>query len=130
MADRRGEKIGWIGGWLGGFLWVVILAIVLLVQGRSVSGVVGLLLAAAGVLVIVVSAPWRHPATPYWKLMLPVYVLFFLCIAWGVWTYGGASGLGLSRWSVFLLLPILSPFGTVGRQRWRDREGRPPTTDA
>jgi hypothetical protein len=125
MDARRGEKIGWIGGWLGGFLWVVILAIVFLVQGKGMPGVLGLVLAAMAVLVIVAAAPWRHPDTEYWKLMIPVYVLFFLCVGWGVWTYGGASGLGLSRWSVFLLLPILTPFGTVGRQRWRDREAGP-----
>jgi len=124
MADRRGEKIGWIGGWLGGFLWVVLLAIVFLVQGKLIPGAAGLVLAAVGAFAIVVGAPWKHPETPYWKLMIPVYALFFLCVAWGVWAYGGASGLGLSLWSVFLLLPILTPFGTVGRQRWRDRESR------
>ena len=37
MADRRQEKIGWLGGWAGGFIWVVILAVMLLVQGKALE---------------------------------------------------------------------------------------------
>ena len=122
MADRRGERIGWTGGWLGGFLWVVALSAVFFVQGKLMPAALGLVLAGVAVLVILATAPWAHPETPYWKLMLPVYALFFLCVAWGVWSYGGASGLGLSAWSAFLLLPVLSPFWTAGRRRWRDGE--------
>ena len=120
MGDRSGEKTGWIGGWLGGFIWVVILAIIVLVQGKLLSGLIGLAIAGAAVAYVLVGAPWRHPDTPYWKLMLPVYVLFFVAIAWALWAADDVYSLALNRWHVFLLLPLLTPFWTTGRRRWSD----------
>ena len=120
MASRKGEKVGWIGGWLGGFIWVVILSVVFLVQMKLVQGVIGLLLAGVAVATIIASAPWRNADTTYWKLMLPVYVVFFASIAWAVWSAGGLKPLGFNRWNAFLILPLLIPFGTVGRKRWID----------
>ena len=118
--DRSGEKWGWTLGWLGGFIWVLILSVLMLIQGRAAPGVVGLTLAGAAVLVILASAPWKHPGTPYWQLMLPVYAMFFASLGWALWCYDGPGMLGLSGWSVFLLLPILTPFATVGRKRWSE----------
>lgn len=112
--------MGWIGGWLGGFIWVVILSIIFLVQGQTTAGVLGLALSCVAVVVIMMCAPWKHPNTPYWKLMLPVYALFFGALAWAVWSYGGTEPLGLSLWSAFLLLLLLLPFATAGRRRWND----------
>ena len=122
LQDRKGEKSGWIGGWLGGFVWVAILSIVLLFQGRVLAGIVGLVLFDAAAVLILAAAPWRHPDTPYWKLMMPVYVVFFAAIAWMMWSYGGPASLGLSPWSIFLVLPILIPFATAGRRRWNDSD--------
>ena len=45
MASRAGEKLGWLGGWAGGFLWVLALAILFLLRGQLVDGLVGLALA-------------------------------------------------------------------------------------
>ncbi len=120
MADRAGEKFGWIGGWLGGFIWVVILSAVFLVQGRVIQGSFGLALFCLAVAVIITGAPWRHRDTPYWKLMLPVYAAFFGSIVWMVWASEGAKELGLNWWHAFLVLPLLIPFQTVGRRRWDD----------
>lgn len=120
MADRAGEKLGWTGGWLGGFLWVLLLSIIFVVQGRVTPGVLGLLLVAAAVLLVLVGAPWRHPDTPYWKLMSPVYLAFFAALGWACWSSGGVQELGLSGWSALLLLPLMIPFWTVGRRRWND----------
>jgi hypothetical protein len=122
MAHRSGEKFGWIGGWLGGFIWVVILSVIFLVLGKTTQCVIGLALFCAAVVCIVASAPWRHPDTRYWKLMIPVYVVFFGSIAWMVWSYRGLDSLGLNWWNAFLLLPLLMPFWTAGRRRWSDSD--------
>ncbi len=120
MAKRTGEKAGWIGGWLGGFLWVFLLAAFQAVQGRLAAGLTGFLLAALAVLVVMMAAPWRHPDQPYWKLMLPVYFLLGICIAWALLLSGGLAASGLSWWSIWWLIPLLFPFGSVGRLRWND----------
>jgi uncharacterized membrane protein YfcA len=117
---RKGEKFGWIGGWLGGFVWVVILSALLFTRGRPVPGVVGLALFGAAMTAILAGAPWRRPATSYWKLMIPVYVVFFASVAWMAWSSSGLDRLGLNPWQVFLLLPLLAPFATMGKRRWID----------
>ena len=118
--NRNGEKWGWIGGWCGGFIWVVILSVIMLVQGQALQGIIGLVLAGIAVVLIIMTAPWKHPHTPYWKLMLPVYVMFLTSLVWAAWSYNGVTELGLSGWSGFLILPILIPFWTTGRRRWGD----------
>lgn len=120
MRDRKGEKLGWTGGWLGGFLWLLLLSIVWLVKGDVTSGIVGLVLFAAAVLCIIVFAPWKHPETKYWKLMLPVYVVFAAAISICIWFSGGMEAVGL-RWSMLLcMLPVLLPFATAGARCWKD----------
>ncbi|MFZ5775878.1 MAG: hypothetical protein ACOY3Z_10390 [Thermodesulfobacteriota bacterium] len=128
--SRKGEKIGWVGGWLGGFLWIFLLGIVWLVQGRTALGLSGLALSGLAVLVVLATAPWRHPAVPYWRLMLPLYAILFGCVAWAIWAWGGMGEVGLGWWSLWWLLPLLTPFGSVGRRCWRDGEpGQEPQTD-
>ncbi|MFA6497930.1 MAG: hypothetical protein WC256_02225 [Desulfurivibrionaceae bacterium] len=121
MANRMGEKAGWIGGWMGGFLWVLLLAAVWTVQGRMAAGLTGLLLAGIAVAVVLTTAPWRHPDQPYWKLMLPVYFLLGVCVAWAALASGGLTALGLNWWSAWWLIPLLFPFGSVGHLHWNDR---------
>ena len=120
MADgkRTGEKAGWIFGWLGGFLWVAVLAVIFLAQGRIVEGVVGLVLLLIAVFFAFVFAPWRHPAKPFWTLMLPLYLVFFAALAWGTSSFGGFKNSGLHWWHLFLIIPILSPLGAVGGRKW------------
>jgi hypothetical protein len=118
MSDRRGEKIGWIGGWLGAFCWVVILAIVFLVRGNLPAGAAGLVLAGAAFLLVVLVTPWRHPRTPYWQLMAPLYVVLLLAVAWTVWAFGGMEASGWRWWHLAWMLPVLGPLLTIGRRRW------------
>jgi hypothetical protein len=118
--DRKGEKIGWTGGWLGGFVWVFILAVVFLFQGKLINGILGLLLVFTAVLSILFYSPWRHPSTSYGKLMLGPYTVFFVSIAWAVWSYGGVNALGLNCWNLLWLLPLLIPFGTLSKRTWSD----------
>lgn len=118
MEQRRGEKIGWLGGWLGGFVWLAALAVVFLFRQRWVPGVVGLCLFGLAVAVILSCAPWRHPDTVYWKLLLPVYAVFFGAVAWAVWAYGGLKAVGVEGWHILWLAPMLLPLFTNGRRSW------------
>lgn len=120
MQKRRGERVGWIAGWLGGFLWLLLLSVLWLVLGRITDGVLALVLFASGVAAVLTLAPWKHPETKYWKLMLPIYVILAASIGLFVWRGGGFGKLGLSPWSLFLLMPLLIPFATTGARRWKD----------
>lgn len=126
QGARKGERQGWLLGWLGGFLWVAILAFWRLAQGDIPNALMGSALIAAAVIAVLVLAPWRHPTQPYWTLMTPIYLLFFLSVAWLVRLSGGLDALGLSAWSVFLLLPLLLPFYLMGKRRWIDGETKGP----
>ena len=99
MGSRLGEEAGWIGGWIGAFLWVLIMA----------------------------TAPWKHPRIPFWNLMLPAYVVLGLSLAWAIWSFGTNES-GLTWWSIFWALPVLIPLTTIGRRRWSDPD--PQQTNA
>ncbi len=118
--NRRGEKIGWTAGWAGGFIWVFILSIVFLFQGKIEQGVLGMVLAGASLFMILFFAPWRFASTHYWKLMLAPYGIFFLSIAWAIWSYGGLSAIGLNWWNLLWLLTMLTPFGVLSKRKWTD----------
>jgi hypothetical protein len=118
MRERRGEKVGWLVGWTGGFVWLAILAVVGLVQGKLMLAVVCIGLVIAGVSMIFGLAPWRHPETRYWKLMLPLYVLLITAVAVIVWFEGGPARLGLSGRSLLACLPLFLPFVTAGGRTW------------
>jgi hypothetical protein len=120
MDTRTGEKIGWTAGWIGGFVWVAVLSVVFLVQGRHEQGLAGSSLTGIAALVIYFGAPWRFPSTPYWKLMLAPYGIFYLTIAWAVWSYGGLESIALDWWNLLWLLPLMMPFGILGGRTWAE----------
>jgi hypothetical protein len=120
MARRTGEKIGWVAGWSGGFIWVIVLSVIFLIQNKMTQGLLGLLLVGLAAISIVSLAPWRHPLTPYWKLMAPVYLFFFGAVLWAVWAYSDINDSGLSWWSLVFLFPLLFPLGTMGKKTWND----------
>lgn len=126
--NRRGEKIGWIAGWTGGFIWVAILSVVFLCRNKFGQGALGFLLCLAALAVSLFFAPWRHPLTPYWKLMLAPYGMFFLSIGWAIWSYGSLASLGFNWWNLLWLVPALSPFGFLSNRKWAefDAQGAPP----
>ena len=117
--NRKGEKIGWIGGWLGGFIWLVLLSAVWIVQNKITNGVLGIILFAVAIILIFGFAPWKYPNTKYWKLMLPIYSVFFISIALCIYLYGGLQSVGLSWMSFFWLIPCLIPFVTMGNRTWK-----------
>ena len=115
---RRGEKIGWLGGWLGGFLWLGLLSAVWLFQNKINEGMIGLAVFIVAITVIITTAPWKHPNTKYWKLMFPIYALFFCSIALSIYLYGGLESVGLKWTSFFWVIPCLIPFVTMGNRTW------------
>jgi len=125
-TDRKSEKNGWLYSWYGAFAWVLIMAVLWLAQGAALQALVGGALFALAAAAIALLAPWHHPTQPYWKLMTPLYVVFLLSAAWLAWVYGGPARLGLSPWSLFLLLPVLLPIFLGGRRRWVDGEQARP----
>jgi hypothetical protein len=81
-----------------------------------------MLLSCAAVIGILVSAPWRHPTTPYWKLMIAPYGIFFISAAWAIWAFGGIKAVGLNWWALCWLLPLLLPSISLNRRKWADSE--------
>ncbi len=122
MTERRGEKIGWVGGWIGAFCWLPLLSVVWFLDGRPGAGILGLALPALGVGLAVLLGPWRHPTTPAWKLLLPVYGVFLAAVVSSVALYGGLEEVGLRWWNLFWLAPMLLPLFLTGRRTWEDGE--------
>jgi len=123
MADtRRGEKIGWLGGFAGGFLGIPALAVVFLVQGDLLAGLVGIALGVLGYGTVVRFRPWRYPDTPYWRLLIPPYLALIAAVVWGFWAYGAEAAADRSWWEIMQLLVLFLPFVTVGKRCWRDGE--------
>ena len=124
--NRRGEKIGWIGGWMGGFIWLIILSVVWIIQNKISNGALGIILFTVAIILILRYAPWKNPDTKYWKLMLPIYSVFFISIALCIYLYGGLRSVGLNWMSFFWLIPCLIPFVTMGNRTWKinDSQGR------
>jgi phosphatidylserine synthase len=116
--SRKGEKIGWIGGWIGGFIWLCILSNVWLIQGKLKNGILGISLFIIAILFIIILSPWKFPRTKYWKLMSPIYAVFFLSIFLCVYLLGGLKSVGLNWLSFFWIIPCLIPFATVGNRSW------------
>ena len=115
---RRGEKIGWIGGWIGAFVWLGLLSAIWLFQNKISEGMIGLSVFTVAIIVISMTAPWNHPNTKYWKLMLPIYSLFFCSIVLYIYLSGGLEILGLKWTSIFLVIPGLIPLKTAGNRTW------------
>ncbi len=115
---RRGEKFGWIGGWFGGFAWLGLLSAIWLFQNKISEGMIGLAVFIVAIIVISTTAPWKHPNTKYWKLMLPIYTLFFCSIVLSIYLYGGIEKIGLNWTSIFLVIPGFIPLVTAGNRTW------------
>jgi len=118
VMNRRGEKIGWIGGWFGGFVWLGLLSVVWIFQDKIINGMTGIIVFIVAIITIIASAPWKHPNTKYWKLMIPIYLLFFASITLSIYLYGGPNNIGLKWTSIFWLVPCLIPFVTTGSKTW------------
>lgn len=121
MASRRGERIGWAVGWLGATAWVAVASVVLLARSSWAEGLSGLALAAAVAAGSLSLAPWRHPQTRAWRLLLPLVALLLASVPWALWAWPERDG-ALSWWSLLWLLPLLVPLASIAGMRWADRE--------
>jgi len=105
---------------MGSFSWVLILSVVFLVKGRSTAGVHGLLICLIAVLLAFLISPWRYPDTLYWKLLLPLYLLFTAAVIWAVKGFGEGVVSALNWWNVLPMLPLLLPILLLGNRKWGD----------
>lgn len=118
MRHRRGEKIGWLVGWTGGFAWLAILSVLWLFQGKTLHAAAGIGSVMIGGMLVLSLAPWKHPETKYWKLMLPLYGVLMGAVAVVIRLEGGIERLGLGGWSLMACLPLFLPFLTAGGRTW------------
>ena len=115
--DRRGEKLGWIGGWIGGFIWIPAFAIVCFIKGDLVYGVIGVIVFSVALLMILKFAPSRNPDIKYWKLMVPIYVIFLVSVIFVVYVLTGFNDLGRIQYG-FWLIPCFVPIFSMGNRTW------------
>jgi hypothetical protein len=120
MMSRTGEKWGWIGGWLGSYIWILILSVVWLGQGKYVFATLGGGFILVALTLAFLVAPWKHPDVAYWKLMLPLFILFFLSVATFVLVSGGFQEPGNFSWWFLFLAFLLLPLLNTGKRRWND----------
>ena len=96
MNDRRGEKLGWTLGMLGSTAWMFILAPCAFFAGEWRIGAFALAAGLCVVVLVIQLAPWKHPTTRFWKLLLPpVAVMILAAGILMVWAGHGHSPLGL-----------------------------------
>jgi len=120
MSNRKGEKAGWIGGWAGGYIWIAVLAVLFLCQDNTAAGLAGIGIFMLGIISVFQTAPWKHPSTPYWKLLIPLYLIIMLGVLWCFWSYGLFSSTNFKIIYIFWIIPLFSPFLTIGRKTWDD----------
>jgi len=97
---------------------VLILAIIFMAQGKLLEGGIGLFLVAVAAVIITLQAPWRHPTTGYWKLMLAPYGVFLVSVVWVIWSFGGMAEAGLDWWMLVWFLPMMIPLGSLSKKTW------------
>ncbi len=115
--NRNGEKLGWTGGWIGSFIWILIFAIACFVKGYAVYGAIGVIVFSIALLMILKFSPWRYPDTKYWKLMLPIYVLFMGSVIFVVYVLTGFNDLGRIQYCLWLI-PCFTPLFIMGNKTW------------
>jgi hypothetical protein len=118
--SRTGEKWGWIGGWLGSFVWILISSVVWLLQEKYLSAVLAGGLFSAALALTFLLAPWKHPNVVFWKLMLPLLILFIISLAAFALVSGGLQETGNYSWCILFLAFLLLPLFNTGKRRWND----------
>jgi hypothetical protein len=121
-GTRRGEKLGWIGGWLGGSLWIIVLPILLFSRQEIVAAAIAFVLFCAAMVLVPVMAPWRHPKTPYFLLLLPLYAVFLGALLLAIVCLNLLQEAHMRPWQFLWILPCFTPLFILGRRRWIDGE--------
>jgi hypothetical protein len=122
--NDRGPKYGWILGGFGSILWLLILAFVLLYQGKTAAFLGCFFFFAGGAAYIFLFAPWKYPRTPFWRIYLGlVLILTFAAMALIHLWYPEAREEVRGYRFLLMLLPLLIPVFIVGRKTWNDMHG-------
>jgi threonine/homoserine efflux transporter RhtA len=104
-----------------------------LFQNKISEGIIGLAVFIIAIIVISMTAPWKHPNTKYWKLMLPIYSLLTCSIVLYIYLSGGLEIIGLKWTSIFLVIPGFIPLLTAGNRTWNsiaNQESSPNNTNS
>jgi len=119
MNDRRGEKLGWTLGLLGSTAWMFIFAAMAFFAGDWPIGALVLGVGLCVVSMVFGLAPWKHPATPFWKLFLPpVAVIIFTAIVLMEWAgHKRTLELAISLVAGGFFIPMSTGLGS---RRWQD----------
>ena len=115
--ERTGEKIGWIGGWAGGYIWILAFGILWFFQGKLLYVTIGTAIFIIACFLIVVFAPWRRPHTKYWKLMIPIYLLFLMSVIFVVNVLSGFHEPARMQYGLWIV-PCLLPIVLLGNKTW------------
>jgi len=123
MNDRRGEKLGWTLGLLGGTAWMFIFAALAFFAGDWPIGALVLGVGLCVVGMVIKLAPWKHPATPFWKLFLPPVAVIILTA--GILMEWAGHKLSALEWAPALLVGVFLFLLTgIGSRRWQDETVR------
>jgi len=123
MKERRSwEKLVWTGSWLGSLTWLPLLAFIIWSRhGMNTYSLLVFSLALLAVFLVILLAPWKHPDTSYWKLMLPLYLVIMLGILFTLFFFKAVLGL-----QTLILLPgifpLLLPLLIIGKRTWSDQD--------
>lgn len=66
--------------------------------------------------------PWKYPDTKLWKLMVPPFGMFILCVMLLVYVLTRFRNLAEIQYGLWLL-PCFSPFFTLGYKTWNALDG-------
>jgi hypothetical protein len=117
--EERGPRLGWTLGGLGALLWMVILAAVMFAQGNYTGAAVGLAFFLAGVLYIILFAPWKYPEAPFWRIyggLLLIIILAAVAVLY-FWYPEDFKSMQNLR-TLFMLFPLFLPIFILGKKTW------------
>ncbi len=117
MGHREGERWGWILGWSGAFLWLLLLGGFWFFKDEWIAGISAWILVVLAEGAVFFFAPWRHPQTRYWKVLLPLYGVFGAGLMLAI-RFSEPGAVALEGWSYLWVLPMLLPFFIVGSKTW------------
>ena len=123
-SSDTGPKIGWIGGFLGASLWLVILAVVHLVNGDLRGGLLGLLLYLVCLVCLFSLRPWKYRHTRLWKLYTATLAPLLVAAGWFFWReyaldFSFSSILSAAALISILFLPVI----LHGHKTWNHLHG-------
>jgi len=119
--EEKGPKMGWAFGGLGGLIWIFLLAAIMFFKNNNTGAFVAAAFFLAGVLYLVVFAPWKYPHTPLWRIyggLLSIIILAAIAILY-FWYPEEFQSLSNLR-TLLMLFPLFLPVFILGKKTWSD----------